>query len=307
MLEKTDGGEGKVKQLYRERKYRIMFHKKTKAISFICGVAMIYVTVLSGCAAGTDDTESATPLPETTILTVSSLLGIETSSEPEETEPVSSLQGNLDECAAFRAEIAEKIENDPKYFTHHNKLFSVAEFNDPATDTPDGYFCASITRTEGTADWEALYIPAEFDQYPVLSITYTTVSLYIPDGPVFCLKGETPGLELEEDEQTGDTVGAISGWDVRYPVQPEGEYAMFIYQDETLKYGIKIWTANEKLTLAERNESDMPLREYLSFGCEDRQFIYTFKILSSGVRNLKLIHFAGDLTEDVISDESKAY
>jgi hypothetical protein len=195
--------EANIKRKFARRRYKRMFHKKTKIISFVCGAAIIYVTMFSGCAAGVGtNAESATPLPETTILTGSSLLGIETSSELEETEPVSSLQGNLDECAAFRAEIAEETEGDPGYFTHNNKIFNAAEFNDPATDTPDGYFCTSIIRTEGTVDWEALYIPVEFDQYPVLSITNATVSLYIPGGPVICLKGETPGLELEEDEQT---------------------------------------------------------------------------------------------------------
>ena len=220
----------------------------------------------------------------------------ESPSVPDETEKTP-LQENLEESRAFQAELTETIkdyESNPNYNiieTNSGVLFRLYERNDPETDTLDGYYLESINTGEN--QW--LYVYYESDKYPVLHITSTTASLYIPDGPVINLGEPTPGLSLEEDEQTGDNAGTIDGLDVQYPAQPEGEHVMFIYKDGNLEYGIKIWPITERPGLYGGLLSQ--------FGCADKQLIYTFK--TGGLDDpCRLTSFAGMLTEDMIMDGS---
>lgn len=283
---------------YREK---VKSAKPKSSIIFLWIAVAMIIMIATGCSEPKEtDAENATLQPETTVISVSSLLGTEASSKPEQTEEISLIQENLDKSEAFQTEMAKAVKNGPGYFEYNNMVFKIGEITNPATDTLDGYYFTSLTRTGGIENWERLYVPAEFDQYPILYITYTTVSLYIPDGPVICLGEETPGLVLEEDERTGDMAGKIDGWYVRYPAQPENEYEMLIYKDDTLEYAIKTRHVINENSNSIRNAGNEQLSRYAYLGCADKQLFYTF-VIGYGQRTVDLERFFGDLTEDMIT------
>ena len=291
---------------------KIHWELELKTVLCICIAPVILVAMLAGCSAGIEANRQA---PATASVTV------ESPSATDETEETT-LQENLDECEAFRARLIEAVTStyEPdqslisvdellesgasvkNYFLlDEEKLFKIIEMTNPATDTLDGYYFTSLTRTGEIENQERIYVPAESDQYPVLYITYTTASLYIPDGPVICLGEETPGLVLEEDEQTGDMVGTIDGWDVRYPVQPKNEYEMLIYKNDTLEYAIKTHDVINKSSNSMRDAGNERLSRSTYFGCADKQLIYTLKF-GMARDTYKLTSFTGNLTEDMITD-----
>ena len=261
---------------------------KWKLIFLICLAAVMLAAMISGCSTGMSTHEQTPPVawaPE------------------DETEKTSPLENNYNESAAFQADVTEAINN---YKPNPNAniieidskgLFRVSTLNDPETDTLDGY----LLHFMGDADHpEWIYVPAEFDKYPILHITSTTASLYIPDGPVINLGEPTTGLVLEGDEQTGKQIGAISGWDVQYKTQPENEYAVLIYKDGNMEYGIKIWPVPKKLEWPRK-----PIA-HVKMGCADKQLIYTFYFNTSSIElSTDLADFAGSLSEDLILDNGK--
>ena len=277
---------------------------------FICVAVAILILTVSGCSESDTDVQT----------TVTASVPEQSPSAPDETDRAP-LQENLDECKAFRARLIEAVTNtyEPdqspvsvgdllevgtsvrSYFLlDKEKLFKIIEVTNPATDTLDGYYLISL-KPGGIEDQERIYVLAEFDQYPILYITYATASLYIPDGPVICLEDETPGLMLEEDEQTGDIAGTIDEWYIRDPAQPENEYEMLIYKDDTLAYAIKTRNVINESSNSIRDAGNERLSRSIYFGCADKQLIYTFKF-GMARDTYKLTNFAGNLTEDMITD-----
>ena len=182
-------------------------YSRQKSIYFFCFMAIIFFAMVTGCSTGTgEDGQTSATTP-----------GLEESpSVPDETEKTP-LQENLEESRAFQARLVLAVtdnEYEPDqslisvedlleegtsisgyFLLDKEKLFKIVEKNNTATDTLDGYYFISLMRT---GEQERIYVPAGFDQYPMLYITYTTVSLYIPDGPVICLGEDTPGLVLRK-------------------------------------------------------------------------------------------------------------